>query len=799
MPTSAPSSTETDTRDARLTEALARFKLAADAEHDQRERELTALRFIDHDDQWPEEVRRARKGFQPGGGLPSVPARPCLTINKLRQPVIQTSNEARMARLSLSFSPKGGGASRAIAEAYEDIARAIQADSRASVARQWAYDRAIKAGRGAYRVLTEYATDGDFDQDIVYKRILNQSSVYLDPAAQEPDWSDGEWAFIIEDIRWDRYQRAFPDSKLTKHGGDDPGVLTSIGDEQPEWVTTTESGGKVVRVAEYFYLDYTRTTVYAWLFPDGSERALAKDDPAIADSGAIPVEDETGQQPSRVVRERSVKWCKLTAYEILEEGEWPGRYIPIVPVIADESNINGERRWTGIVEPAMDAQRSYNVMRSAQVEGVGLAPRAPWVGYAETVEGYETMWEQSNVRNFPILYVKKVNDGTGGTLPPPQRSVVEPAIQAITLAAHEADADIKATTGRFDPSLGNLSSGERSGRAIQALQKQAEMGSSGYLDNLAHLSMVYEGKILRDLIPRIYSRPGRIVAAVGADDQRRSLLIGVPFVKGKDGEPQPVPPGTPGAITLTLDQGEYAVAVSVGKSYTTKREETVAMMGQLAEAAPQMVPIYADLWVGSMDFPGAKQIEDRLKKALPPQFQEQEGQPPVPPQVQQQMAQAQQMIEALSKELDAKNQLIETDAAKASADLEKTRMDIDSKERIAALQSQTQIELEKLKLQGAQMQAELQAQIQVEQTRLEQLQAYNTQLMAQDHEAGMAAQQAEQQRVAQAEQAGYQQDAQAQGAGFAQQASAQDAIQKEGLASLQAALQPTPTPSGGEP
>ena len=71
--------------------------------------------------------------------------------------------------------------SQAVAQAYDDIARAIQADSRAHLARQWAFERAAKCGFGVYRILTEYVNDKTFDQRIVYKRILNQASALSRP------------------------------------------------------------------------------------------------------------------------------------------------------------------------------------------------------------------------------------------------------------------------------------------------------------------------------------------------------------------------------------------------------------------------------------------------------------------------------------------------------------------------------------------------------------------------------------------------------------------------------------------
>jgi hypothetical protein len=643
-------------------EALERFRLAADAEAKQREREQEDLRFVDLDQQWPDDVKQARNGYQPGNGLPAVPARPCLTINKLRQPVEQVSNQARQARLALSFAPKSAGASQDIAEAFEDIARAIQANSRAALARQWAFDRAAKCGRGFYRILTEYSNDGDNDLDIVYKRILNQASVYLDPAAQEPDWSDGEYAFVTEDIPWSRYKRAFPKSKLAECSDD---ALSGIGNDTPTWVKDSPDG-KLIRIAEYWAVERERVPVTLYAMADGTEKNLT-DEEAAQEPGARPVLDaDTGQPLTRAIERRTVRFYKINAIEVLEESDWPGRYIPIVPVIGQEVNVNGERRWTGIVRPAMDAQRTYNYMRSAQVEAVGLAPRAPFVAYAETIEGYESWWAQANTRNFPYLPIKAATVN-GQPLPPPQRDVIEPAIQAVTIAAQSADGDIKATTGIFDASLGNLNPSDRSGKAILALQKQAEQSTSGFLDNLAQMSMNYEGKILRDLIPKVYNRPGRIVAAIGEDDDARQIMLGKPF-KVDNGAPVAADPRDPSAKVIDLAKGEYSVAITVGKSFTTRREEASSAMGELMSAAPQLVPVMADKYVENLDFPGARQIADRLKKQLPPDLQE--GGDNNPEVLRGKLQQAGQAIEVMSKELEAKNEFIRTEQVKAQAGLQ---------------------------------------------------------------------------------------------------------------------------------
>src|SRR4029453_1138704 len=149
---------------------------------------------------------------------------------------------------------------------------------------------------------------------------------------------------------------------------------------------------------------------------------------------------------------------------------------------------------------------------------------------------------------------------------------------------------------------GQLDPHERSGVAIRALQGQAEVGSSGYLDNLASISMIYEGKILKDLIPRIYDRPGRVVPAMGADEKRRSLMVNIPFVE-QGGQPQAVPPGTPGAESLNLKAPGLSVPAVVGKSSAPRREETADALAAIMQAAPGLAPILAPFWLDELDFP----------------------------------------------------------------------------------------------------------------------------------------------------------------------------------------------------
>jgi hypothetical protein len=716
-----PGSEQEETRQKALVEtAIKRFQLATTAEMEQRQREKEDLLFDRAlpEDQWPAWVRTARAGGIGPDGF-QVSERPCLVINKLDQPIQQVINEARNARVGVHIKPKGDGADNEGAKVRQGIYRAIEQDSRANVARLWALDRAVKCGRGCYRIEKVYANDGDFDIDLVIKRILNQGSVYLDPFAVEPDWSDGEWALITTDMPLAEYQRRYPDSNIADASADE---LMAIGDQVPGWIGGTDAdGGRTIRVAEYFYVEHTERTL---LFIEGLGKVFQDEY-----DGPIP---PTAKR--RKVDQRNVKWCVINANEVLEEQDWEGRFIPIVPVTGKEYNVDGDRTFKGVVSNSKDAQRSYNYMRSAQVEAVGLAPKAPYIMAEGQDEGYESMWDQLNTRNYTRLKYKPV-DFNGQALPPPQRNVAEPAIQAISMAVNMADADIKSTTGRFDPSLGRARA-DQSGKAILALKESGESTTSNYLEQLTYVSMYYEAKISLDLMPYVYDRPGRILRILGEEPHEdRTVMLNQPFVPTPQG-PQPAPSPTmlqrwgqaaggmvglkppPEPQYYDLSKGQYSVEITVGKAFATQREENAEMLRAIIETAPGLTPMLADLLVEQIDTPIAKRAAERLRK-LNPQIQDEE-QEPIPPALKMQMDQLAQQNQQLTEALTQATQEIKAQRYKVDAEVQIAQMEVQSRERIAGLTAQTTMQTTMAKTQTTAQVAALQAKADLEEVVMEQ-------------------------------------------------------------------------------
>ena len=678
--------------------AIKRFQLAATAEAQQRAREDEDLQFDRAlpEDQWPAEIRQARSGGIGPDGF-QVSQRPCLVINKLDQPVQQVINEARNARLGIQIRPKADGANQEGAEIRQGLIRSIEMDSRAQIARLWALDRAVKCGRGAYRIAKQYANDGDFDIDLVVDRILNQASVYLDPFAQQPDWSDGEWALLTNDIPMDEYKRRYPDSDMATASADQ---LSSVGNRVPGWIGGSEVDGTLsIRVAEYYYVEHeTRTLVFT---PEGGKQFLDELPEGIE---LLPT------AKMRDVDIRTVKWCVINAEEVLEEEDWEGRYIPIIPVIGKEYNVNGDRCFKGVISNSKDAQRSYNYMRSAQVEAVGLAPKAPWIMAEGQDEGYEAMWDQSNTRNYTRLKYKPV-DFMGKSVSPPSRNVAEPAIQAISMAVSMADQDIKSTTGRFDASLGKQRS-DQSGKAILALKESGESSTSNYLENLTSVSMHYEAKVLLDLMPFIYDRPGRIIRVLGEEENDdQTVMINQPFVESPNG-PQPAPP--PGMMErlgqamgrppkhnpkfYDLTKGTYGIEVTVGRTFATQRDENADMLRSLIQAAPGLTPLVADLMVEQLDTPIAKRVAKRLR-AMNPQLAKEGEDSEIPPQVQAQLQAMEQQQQQLTQALQEATEEIKTQRYKIDKEYDARMQEVGARIRVAEIQAQSTIGATTLKTQ----------------------------------------------------------------------------------------------------
>lgn len=666
--------------------ARERFQLAVDAETENRIHALDDLKFR-AGQQWPDDVKRAREQDR----------RPCLTINRLPQFVRQVTNDQRQNRPSIKVNPVDDHADVDTAKVLQGLIRHIEYNSNADVAYDTAFEAAVNKGLGYFRIITDYCDPSSFDQEIFIKRIRDSFSVYLDPNYQEPDGSDANWGFVFEDISSDDYKAEFKDSEMASMTD-----WEALGDQSPGW-----AGKSSCRIAEYFYKTFKEVTL------------IQLSDKSVIEKDKLPEHLPEGVS---IVAERqttlpAIKWCKINAVEILEKTDWPGQWIPIIPILGDEIIIEGKRYLEGIIRHAKDPQRMYNYWASSETETIALAPRAPFIGAEGQFEGHEAQWKMANTTNQAYLEYK---DKSLSGLPqgPPQRNVYEPPVQAITAARMQSSEDLKATTGIYDASLGNRSN-EVSGTAIQRRNNQAQTNNFHYIDNLSR-SQRHGGRILIDLIPHVYDT-ARAVRVLGEDGQAEIVAINQVFQEQGQNK------------IYDFSIGKYDVVIGTGPNYATKRQESVAAMLDFIKAMPQQATAISDLMVRNMDWPGADIIADRLKKMLPPGIAESDdkNKPPIPPEAQQQMQQMDQMIQQLTQHLNVKTHIIET----------KT-VELESKERIEMAKIQAELEIAMAQMGSAEAQTLLKQQITAIQHRLDLL--HSQEQMQNDNEQAGLAQQAAQ-------------------------------------------------------
>ncbi|MGE3681959.1 MAG: portal protein [Bdellovibrionales bacterium] len=648
--------------------AKKRFALAEEFESEIRALALEDWKFR-AGDQWPSEIKKERDADN----------RPTLVINRVLPAIRQVTNDQRQNRPSLKTYPVDDKADIETAKILNGMLRHIEQDSGADVAYDTAFDGASTGGFGYIRVNTEYVDPFSFDQQIVIEPIDDHFSVYFDPNSKRPDGRDANWAFIVLDMPKEDYDAEYGDSDLAQSND-----WESLGNSN-DWIKKD-----TVRIAEYFYKEFKNVKLVQLSTGEViAEEALTKLFPGGVPDGVV-INTRNSKVPV-------IKWCKLNGHEILEETEWPGRWIPIVPVYGDKYVLDGKRVLEGIVRHAKDPQRMYNYWKSTETETITLAPKSPYiVAEGQIPKQYEAMWKTANKKSWAYLPYKPTTHESH-LVPPPQRNVFEPPVQAITQAGLFAADDLKSTTGIYDAALG-AKSNENSGIAIQRRNQQSQTTNFHLIDNLTR-SIRHVGRICVDLIPKIYDA-ARAQRILGEDGEQEIVRINEVFKKG--GEDR----------IYDLGAGKYDVVCETGPSYATKRQEAAETTLELTKSAPVIMQAAPDLVIKTLDIPQAQEIADRLKRTLPPGIADSDDdKKPLPPQVQAQMAQMNQMIEQLTASLNDANEKVNTkvleleskeriEMKKLEVEVELKRAELDSKEGLALLHSEIEQINQRLALLG---------------------------------------------------------------------------------------------------
>jgi hypothetical protein len=582
--------------------------------------------------------------------------KPRFQVNKIHLSVMRIINEYRNNRITVDFVSKDGNSNDNLAATCDMLFRADEQDSTADEAYDNAFEEAVGGGFGAFRLRTVY--EDEYDEDNDYQRIRLEpiydadSTVFFDLDAKRQDKSDARVCYVLTAMTRDAY--------IAEWNDDPSSWPKEIHQYEFDWATPD-----MVYVAEFYRVEEASELIRIFQNIDGeeerySERAFTVDEELETMLDAI----GTIEVRQKRVKRRKVHKYIMSGSGILEDaGYIAGSEIPIVPVYGKRWFIDNIERCMGHVRMAKDAQRLKNMQLSKLGEISALSTVEKPLFAPEQVAGFEMMWAEDNLKNYPYLLLNTVTDANGNeTLAGPigytRPPAIPPALAGLLQITEQDISDL----------LGNQEAGEQitsniSGKAVELIQTRLDMQTFIYMSNMAK-AIKRCGEIWLSMARETMVEPGRKMKGIGAQGEMSSLELGKPIMNQETGEIE---------YENDLSNAKFDVTVDVGPSSSSKRSATVrALMGMMQITPdPETQQVLGAMAMMNMEGEGLSEVQNFFRKklirmgAVEPTDEEQEA-------LSAELAQLQSQPDPQSMYLEAEAAKAQAQAQKALADTEYT-------------------------------------------------------------------------------------------------------------------------------
>ena len=527
--------------------------------------------------------------------------KPRFEVNKIHLSVMRIINEYRNNRITVDFVSKDGTSDDKLADTCDMLFRADEQDSGADEAYDNAFEEAVGGGFGAFRLRTEY--EDEYDEENENQRIRIEpiydadTTVFFDLDAKRQDKSDAKVCFVLTSMTRDSYRKEFDD---------DPDTWPhEIHQNEFDWSTPD-----MIFIAEVFRVEEASELIRTFQSIDGEETRYSEkdfaDDPELENMLTATGQVEVRQK--RVKRRKVHKYI-MSGNGILEDsGYIAGTEIPIVPVYGKRWYIDNIERCMGHVRMAKDAQRLKNMQLSKLGEISALSTTEKPIFAAEQVAGYEIMWAEDNLKNYPYLLINTMTDANGNEAlagpvaytKPPQ---IPPALAGLLQITEQDISDL----------LGNQQAGEQmvsniSGKAVELIQSKIDMQTYIYMSNMAK-AIKRCGEIWLSMSRDVMVESGRKLKGIGSQGQMSTVELAKPVLN----------PDT-GAVEYEndLSKAKFDVAVEVGPSSESRRAATVrSLMGMMQLATdPETQQVLGSMAMLNMEGEGISDVRDFFRNRL---------------------------------------------------------------------------------------------------------------------------------------------------------------------------------------
>jgi len=527
--------------------------------------------------------------------------KPRFEVNKIHLSVMRIINEYRNNRITVDFVSKDGTSDDKLADTCDMLFRADEQDSGADEAYDNAFEEAVGGGFGAFRLRTEYEDEYDSENDNQRIRIEPiydaDTTVFFDMDAKRQDKSDARLCYVLTAMTRESYKATW---------SDDPDTWPhEIHQNEFDWSTPD-----MVFVAEVFRVEEASELIRTFRSIDGEETRYSEkdfaDDPELENMLTATGQVEVRQK--RVKRRKVHKYI-MSGNSILEDsGYIAGSEIPIVPVYGKRWYIDNIERCMGHVRMAKDAQRLKNMQLSKLGEISALSTTEKPIFAAEQVAGYEMMWAEDNLKNYPYLLINTMTDANGNEAlagpvaytKPPQ---IPPALAGLLNITEQDISDL----------LGNQQAGEQmvsniSGKAVELIQSKIDMQTYIYMSNMAK-SIKRAGEIWLSMARDVMVESGRKLKGVGSQGQMSTVELAKPVLNQETGAVE---------YENDLSKAKFDVAVEVGPSSESKRAATVrSLMGMMQLATdPETQQVLGSMAMLNMEGEGISDVRDFFRNRL---------------------------------------------------------------------------------------------------------------------------------------------------------------------------------------
>jgi hypothetical protein len=484
--------------------------------------------------------------------------RPKMEINKIHLSVMRIINEYRNNRITVDFIPKEGAENDKLADTCDGLYRSDEEFSSADEAYDNAFEEAVGGGIGAWRLRAVYEDDEDDDDDrqrVSIEPIYDaDSTVFFDLGAKRQDKSDAKRCYVLTSMTLGEYEETWGDSPAS----------------WPKDITMTEfdwSAGDVVYVAELYKVEEVRHTVHIYTTLEGEEERYTdadfENDEMLEDTLMAIGTRKTGEKKTK---KKKVHKYIMSGGAILEDcGYIAGQCIPIVMVYGKRWFVDNVERCMGHVRLAKDVQRLKNMQLSKLAEISALSTVEKPIMLPEQVAGYEMMWAEDNLRDYPYLLVNPITDATGaamatGPIGYTKSPQIPPAMAAL----------LQITDMDMQELLGRQESGEQlqpnvSGKAIELVQSRLDMQAFIYMSNMSK-AIKRSGEVWLSMAKDILVESGRKMKTLNSEYEAGQVELGKPMLNPETGEIE---------YENDLRDAKFDLSVDVGPSSSSKRASTV--------------------------------------------------------------------------------------------------------------------------------------------------------------------------------------------------------------------------------